>query len=276
MKWGGHPSVRPPYTEDVSAYSGIDFDAVRTRIGDDFDASALRARIPDRVAAAAALSEAYRNQMSFDPVYVVSVESPLAGAYAVGLVPLFHAEAAGLAPALVDVPALSQVPDALRDEVRRQVGAQVDHPLRAFALDREIDAFDALLDSLYTVAEDLSGSSALWSSLWDARFGEWRDCLMNALSAELPVDWFYYRDISTVQNTCLARFAERLIAEGVPGLERWSPWIRASHLVDHYWMRAGYLVISDPPVDVRIRADDATVTVTWADGWSVELADDGG
>ncbi len=67
-----------------------------------------------------------------------------------------------------------------------------------------------------------------------------------------------------------ACFAEVMIELGVADFEGWRPFIEAAGLIDHYWMRSGYLIICDPPVSVDAGADG--LALRWSDGWSVVAA----
>jgi len=239
----------------------------------------LRARPPARAEAAAALTEAHATAYGFAPEYVVFAESPLAGAHAVGLVQLFHNDASGLARAPVDARTADRAPAGVADDVRRQVDAQRSHGRRALPLDRAVAPEAALWGSLFARVEEHLGLSAAhqaYGATYHPRYSAWDNAVVEQLDEHLPADWFYHRDLNSVNSLCDALFLQAMSESGVPGLEAWGPFIAATRFVDHYWMRSGYIVISDPPAMVELEVEAgvrgaAAVTVRWPDGWTVTV-----
>ncbi|MCS5733923.1 hypothetical protein [Herbiconiux daphne] len=253
-------------------------DVIRLVLGT-FESLVLRPRPPSRIAAAAALRGAYRACYGRDPEYVIAVPSPRAGAFAVGLIPLLHDDALGLRRAPADEDAERQISAVLVDDVAAQLSSQARNPAAALPRHRLNAPELALWSRVYVNAERFLGQSLLERCYLGATFAHtvlrWDDNILRQLEADIPADWFEYRDVRSVNDLCDARFIDVLGGLGVPGLEAWGPFVQVGDLVDHFWMRPGYLVHCDPPVSGKRRVDadgEAVVDMRWADGWTVRFS----
>lgn len=238
-----------------------------------FEPAFLTPRQPEREAAAAALSLAYGAAYSNAPDYVVHVPCSIAGAYAVGLVPLFHNDAAGLERSPADTAAERAAPAHLVDDVRHQLESQRVAPPRALPLDRAVPPEAALWAGVWEAVERELGlplADMCQIEAFYPHFTPANRAIPEKIEAELPATWFAHRDLFSIDHLVDTRLIHVLITLGVPGLRAWSPFIAAARVVDHFWMRSGYLVICDPPV--RCALDESGEAYEWCDGWGAALS----
>jgi hypothetical protein len=247
------------------------------RLFDDVRALVTRVRRTDRRTATSALRAAHLQCYGREPDYVIWAPSPLAGALAVGLVPLVHYDMCGLAVSPIDLEMARLVPTRLLVDVRRQIRAQVTSHRRGLPVERALPADYRLWQECYDKVLAALGSAAVDEIYWgppERRFSAFEECVGGQLERDLPKDWFRYRDASGVNAIYDNLFIEMAARAGVPDLDAWQPFARSSRLVDRYWLRPGYIVVCDLPTTISV--DDAcrphSVTapaLEWRDGWKV-------
>ncbi len=217
----------------------------------------------------------YRALYAGDPDHVVFVSSPLAGAFAAGLVPLFHNDSLGVSRAPADLGAEAAAPAGLVEDLHRQMTASIPLVRHALPRGRENLAEDRLWSAVYAAVEESLGREAAeecYVTTFHQDFLQWDEAIMDGLENDLPDDWYGYRDVFSVSRLCDSRWAGILAELGVPGLEGWQPFVEAARVTDHFWVRPGYLVVCDPAEgDVDGREDSAwpPPALRWPDGWEV-------
>ncbi|MBF4573746.1 hypothetical protein ITJ64_14600 [Herbiconiux sp. VKM Ac-1786] len=190
----------------------------------------------DREVATAMLVAAYRTCYSARPDYVIWVASPLAGAYAVGLVPLFDALARRMDLSSAEARMVDTAPSGLTRRVAAAVNAQCRGSARAFPRDRQVPADSALWNAVSSRAVSEIGSAGFDEIYWgayDDAFSSNDHCVSRQLDRDLPDDWFTYRDSTAVGGVFDGIVIDVLREAGVVGLDDWAPFSAAGALVDH-------------------------------------------
>ncbi|WP_368499598.1 hypothetical protein [Herbiconiux sp. A18JL235] len=221
-----------------------------------------------------ALRAAYRVAYACDAQFVVHVESPRAGMWACGIAPLLYGDALGLDRPPADSRAEDAVPHRFVEDLRGQVGSSIaGRPRRALALDREVPPEARLWADILRRARDVHGADVVdecWGACEPPELADLRRSIIDALDDASPPAWYFYRDLYSIDFALDARFAEVMTELGAREFEAWRPFIEAARLIDHCWMRSGYLVICDPPI--RVDAGPDGLALGWSDGWSVMAA----